>query len=292
MTEPDLKLILAVAEDLVVAIQRADDLRRLILARRRKPGRTGNSDGWYSTIGRLSSENTLLEIWLDHWAGNDRRAFWYGVCSKKLEAIQSIATRLTPELGRPLQRGDSDVSASGFMEQLQRSEYGVPITETYTGKYNFYGKYLFPNHGNLTPRAVSGVTSEVLALLRAIGGVSDPEEDQEFPEGRAEYSKHLRRERNAALVREAKNRALIENDRLACEVCGFDFADVYGDLGESFIEAHHIVPLSQTNELRRTRVEDLALVCSNCHRMLHRHRPWLGRKELKRILVFGDVTQD
>ena len=57
---------------------------------------------------------------------------------------------------------------------------------------------------------------------------------------------------------------------LACEACGFDLKQHYGSIGEGFIEAHHVVPLSQLRLQQRTRLSDIALVCSNCHRMLHR----------------------
>ena len=59
---------------------------------------------------------------------------------------------------------------------------------------------------------------------------------------------------------------------LCCEVCGFDFAARYGELGEGYIEED------------TTTVDDLVLVCSNCHRMLHRKRPWIGKDELREIL--------
>ncbi len=72
--------------------------------------------------------------------------------------------------------------------------------------------------------------------------------------------------------------------RLACAVCKFDFAERYGAVGEGYIECHHTLPLSELEGERRTRLVDLALVCSNCHRMLHRKRPWLGMDELAAIL--------
>jgi serine/threonine protein kinase len=58
--------------------------------------------------------------------------------------------------------------------------------------------------------------------------------------------------------------------RLACEACGFDFAQVYGKLGEGFIECHHTKPVSKLRKGDKTKLSDLALVCANCHRMLHR----------------------
>lgn len=101
-----------------------------------------------------------------------------------------------------------------------------------------------------------------------------------FPEGHTLYKMHKFRERNGAVVK-AKKLHAAENGELICEVCGFDFEETYGDLGKGFIEAHHIQPLSEYSENDTTTEDDLALVCSNCHRMLHRKRPWITPNELK-----------
>lgn len=77
--------------------------------------------------------------------------------------------------------------------------------------------------------------------------------------------------RNQGIVRLAKSLAYKNGDgRIKCECCKFDFVESYGTLGDSFIEAHHKTHIS-TGE-RITSVDDLALVCSNCHKMLHRKR--------------------
>ncbi len=44
-------------------------------------------------------------------------------------------------------------------------------------------------------------------------------------------------------------------------------------IGSDFIEGHHTVPISELKGEVKTKVKDVALVCSNCHRMLHRRRP-------------------
>jgi 5-methylcytosine-specific restriction enzyme A len=111
------------------------------------------------------------------------------------------------------------------------------------------------------------------------------EEEEQFPEGRILYRLHRARERNRALIERAKAKALREKGRLACAACGFDFANAYGLLGDGFIECHHLLPLSQLRGAKNTRLSELALVCANCHRMLHRRRPWLSFVELKRLLV-------
>lgn len=61
--------------------------------------------------------------------------------------------------------------------------------------------------------------------------------------------------------------------RLRCQVpgCGFDFVDRYGALGSGYAEVHHLKPLASLDALGGTvRLSDLAIVCSNCHAMIHR----------------------
>ena len=106
-----------------------------------------------------------------------------------------------------------------------------------------------------------------------------------FPEGKIKQKLHFVRERNAELVRQAKVLALKTYGCLICECCGMDFQSVYGRIGAGFIEAHHTKPVSTLHkDGEKTQIEDLAMVCSNCHRMLHRRRPWLERHELKQLL--------
>ena len=82
---------------------------------------------------------------------------------------------------------------------------------------------------------------------------------------------HLVRERNSKVVKEAKHLfKATHGGKLFCEVCGFDFSEKYGKLGEGFIEAHHIKKLSKTEGVYEIKPSDFAMVCSNCHSMLHR----------------------
>ncbi|AJA09874.1 hypothetical protein SKP52_14960 [Sphingopyxis fribergensis] len=97
-------------------------------------------------------------------------------------------------------------------------------------------------------------------------GFSDSVESYMAFEGAATLRTHLRRERSKSLV----NRFKKQLRTLACSVCDFDFGKTYGELGHGFIEAHHKVPVSELEPGAATRIEDLAAVCSNCHRMLHR----------------------
>lgn len=86
--------------------------------------------------------------------------------------------------------------------------------------------------------------------------------------------KHIQIElinRNSKIVEHAKTNAFIKgNGKILCECCGFDFFKVYGKLGFKFIECHHKFHISKGERI--TEEKDLAMVCSNCHRMLHRKK--------------------
>ncbi len=58
-----------------------------------------------------------------------------------------------------------------------------------------------------------------------------------------------------------------------CMACGFDFEEFYGERGKDYIEVHHIVPLaSRDQQIDIDPKTDLVVVCSNCHRMIHRRK--------------------
>lgn len=114
------------------------------------------------------------------------------------------------------------------------------------------------------------------------------EEDEELSfvnEGRVIYKLHKYRERNSKINKKKKANHLKQFGNLACEACGFDFFEVYGELGEGFIECHHRVPLSDLDAETKTRLDDLALVCANCHRILHRGINSINMEDLKKVLL-------
>ena len=72
-----------------------------------------------------------------------------------------------------------------------------------------------------------------------------------------------------------------EQAATSCDACTFSFSNTYGDFAQHYIEAHHTIPVPQLRGNSHPRIRDLALVCSNCHRMLHLKRPWLTIAQLK-----------
>lgn len=108
---------------------------------------------------------------------------------------------------------------------------------------------------------------------------------QELPEGRILTRLLIARERNRKLVAAAKrNHVLRTCGKLVCEGCGFDFEQVYGGHGSGFIECHDTRPVFTLAAGTKTHIADLALLCTNCHRMVHRRREWLTPDRLKALL--------
>jgi 5-methylcytosine-specific restriction protein A len=108
--------------------------------------------------------------------------------------------------------------------------------------------------------------------------------DIELPEGRKRYITHVSRERNPRIRKIAINNFLHKNGRIYCEGCDFDFERKYGTWGKDFIECHHTIPLSMMKFGHKTKPEDIVLLCSNCHRIIHRKSDWLSIKQLKAII--------
>jgi hypothetical protein len=78
-----------------------------------------------------------------------------------------------------------------------------------------------------------------------------------------------------ASLRDAKiKQAMKDNEgRLVCEVpgCAFDFCKTYGEIGVGYAHVHHLRPLGRAGKRgEETTLDTLAIVCANCHAMIHR----------------------
>jgi len=87
-------------------------------------------------------------------------------------------------------------------------------------------------------------------------------------EGRLRMRTHLTRERNVHFVYEAKRCWAEKHDgRLPCEVCE---AEIGALVGRPMIHAHHLFSLGERPVGgSRTRIEELAMLCPNCHAEIH-----------------------
>lgn len=78
---------------------------------------------------------------------------------------------------------------------------------------------------------------------------------------------HKRIERNYTLSTKVK-----KIQGYVCKACDKDFETMYGILGKNYIEAHHLKPLAtlQGEKIELDARTDFTVLCSNCHRMIHR----------------------
>ena len=88
-------------------------------------------------------------------------------------------------------------------------------------------------------------------------------------EGDKKFLLHQQIERDKKL-RDAKIRNFIErHGRMFCEICRFSFSETYSFLANDIIQVHHQTPLALLNESTRTTLNDLMLICANCHFAVH-----------------------
>jgi predicted HNH restriction endonuclease len=142
------------------------------------------------------------------------------------------------------------------------------------------------------PQHLVDVARGIRAALQDAEAMSsddiDASDTEEAVEGRLLTRSHRSRERNRQLVATKKKRALKADSVLRCEACGFHFASKYGAQSETIIDCHHTKPVHTLREGDKTHLDDLALLCANCHRVIHASRPWLTITELKARLAGGE----
>jgi hypothetical protein len=98
-------------------------------------------------------------------------------------------------------------------------------------------------------------------------------------EGRRRVRRHVTYERSA------RNRALaIQLRGRTCEVCRFNFDEVYGsEHADGYIQIHHVKPVSEY-EGEVDVANDLVPLCANCHAMVHRRKTVTSIKNLKALI--------
>ena len=145
------------------------------------------------------------------------------------------------------------------------------------------------------PPRIGGFTPEVRSrTLERIGDswyATNPEAvtalAEELPHSKGYFEGAKCRVTINAYERNPKARtACIAHHGLTCAVCNFNFAEMYGPLGEGFIHVHHLIPVSSVkDEYELDPIKDLIPVCPNCHAMIHRVNPPLTIQQVKKCLL-------
>lgn len=105
-------------------------------------------------------------------------------------------------------------------------------------------------------------------------------------EGQFRLVFHRRRERDPELA-QAKRRAA---GVLRCEACDFTMSVGYPGLDGDVFEVHHRRPLAEATGSIKTKLEDLAILCANCHRAIHQTKPLMSVEQF-RSQFFSHLAQ-
>ena len=132
------------------------------------------------------------------------------------------------------------------------------------------------------PQRVKHLANLIKQGIKVIEKLDDEEDSNiTFAEGKVVTDTHIKRERDPKL-RKSFISQLKKTGALTCELCKKSEAD---PVSEAIFEVHHIIPLAVAGE-RQSKIDDLALLCANCHRIVHKaialEKHWLSLEDVKK----------
>jgi len=124
-------------------------------------------------------------------------------------------------------------------------------------------------------RADLRVMVELYLDLIYSGGVNfvDQEEDEIDIVSKLELEEKKRFKEHRRIEGRIDSRKVKRELGFTCFSCNFNYFEAYGELGEGYIEAHHLQPYSELDPGSKRKLnikKDFAVLCANCHRMIHR----------------------
>lgn len=140
---------------------------------------------------------------------------------------------------------------------------------------------------NALQEQIFGLTNAASATSMESAEAQPAVEEEEIfgVEGRLLTRIHVYRERDRGFAARAKKYYKdLNGGKLKCECCGLDPVDFYGEAGERCLEAHHRIPIEELQPDSITRVDEMAIVCASCHRMIHSEKPCIPVEQLAQRL--------
>ena len=174
-----------------------------------------------------------------------------------------------------------DLQDEGEIETLRKKIKAHPILKNidkreeprYTEVLKWYRLFVKSLHKETVPYLVPGEENSFPSNAADTPFVSHNDDDYAPDSEGLEHQYNLtKKERNPELRRKCiEYYKQLWGGRIHCICCGFDFGKAYGDLGEGYIEIHHVTPHHTfEGEHEVNPIRDLIPLCSNCHSMIHR----------------------
>ena len=206
--------------------------------------------------------------------------------AKMGDVDESKITDFMSSIAKLKEIGDIEFSING--------EYTEQYKECFTGdsweKIEFICEQRLSNETKGEQKklntAVSGLITNMLnsiLILMEVEENSDvvPLFEVGLPEGAKKIVEVNKYERSPV------NRArCLDHHGFDCAACKNNFLNIYGPIGEEYIEVHHIIKVSDMGAgYIVDPINDLVPLCSNCHSMIHRRDPPLSVEYLKELLL-------
>lgn len=258
----------------------------------------------YSLMRKPKKGDLVLHFYKDHWED--------GIIETRLCGSSIVKKSFIETKEKPSTPGEwSDFESYYRIELMNFEKFKTPISlkkiiknygseirkEIVESRPKFYP---FTTHGS-SIRTVQGIylaqcTTNLYLILKDALSIEHEEwlenkTNMKYIDIHQEYSEGLRKVRESYFF--SRNRTLVKKAKelygYKCCICGFSFEEKYGELGKNIIECHHINPLSEQSESEwteeiKTKLEDVVVVCSNCHRIIHSKRPALSIETVKQAL--------
>jgi predicted HNH restriction endonuclease len=219
----------------------------------------------------MALENTKCEALIN--------ADWHTIEVEKIYEVKNEILKRCPECKAKIKLHKGQRQVKSHFEHFERNP-DCRLGDAFEEQRNYTHKSIKETEDDLSKSYNFG---NLLSDLTEPELMRDEEIEKEYFEGAEKYRIHKTYERDTNLSKDKKAKVLKDKRSLCCEVCGFDFMEVYGERGRNFIECHHNVPVSKMKGTS-VKLDDLSLLCSNCHSMIHRNKPWISVEGLKKIV--------
>lgn len=241
--------------------------------------------GFEYTAGKVNWDREEMILALDLYMRDPQP----GKTSKEVAEVSSLLRKRAQQLGRTIhpkfrnsdgvylkmmnfRRSDALQKAKGNKGMVRGAKLEEKIWSEWAGK-----------EASLRD-AAKAIRLSIETGIQTGEAFSDDADIDLAGEGGFSYQTHRKYERNPQNVRKKKAAVRKAGLPFACEACGFDFEKTYGKRGAEYIEIHHKQPIHTLKPGSVPKLSDLALLCSNCHRMAHRWGKLITVEEIASLI--------
>jgi hypothetical protein len=106
------------------------------------------TDGWYISLGKTEGKHFEAQLWLDRYARQTERRFYYGFRIRKTGTLTQLTKNVSPPFNRPalkFTQGDFEqikTERNWWLDsRLPHYNFNKPVYEDYWKGHRFYGIY-------------------------------------------------------------------------------------------------------------------------------------------------------